>query len=133
MRGSAGGQCGQQEAKPRVDIRRRKTQMRKDFALNGRIGNADRTGAELVAIVDGVVVKRATRKWIAVQLAHILGTGWRERMVREYRLARLGMRLEQRKIHAPAERVRAFGRRRLAPAPKSAHLVERWRRDAVGA
>src|SRR2546423_5728155 len=101
MRGSAGGQCGQQEAKPRVDVRRRKTQMRKDFELNGRIGNADRTGAELVAIVDGVVVKRATRNWIAVQLAHILGTGCRERMARDYRLGLLGIPAEQRTNRDP--------------------------------
>src|SRR5437899_4947024 len=56
MRRGPGRQRGQQKAETRVDIRGRQTEVRKDFALNGRVGDTDRARPQLVAVVHGVVV-----------------------------------------------------------------------------
>ena len=129
---SAGGEGRQEKAEACLDVGGRQPEVREDLALDRRIGDPDRARAELVAIVHGVVVERAAGERVAIELAHVLRMRRRERMVSKYRLPRLRIRLEQREVDHPTERVRDLRLRRQPPDHFLPHLVERGRRHSVG-
>src|SRR5213594_2677658 len=121
------------EAEAGFGLRRRHAEQPEDTALQCGVGDPDRSGAQLVAIVDGVVVQRAAAERIGVEPRHIIRVRRGERVMREHRLPRFRVGLEQREIHDPGERVRRPGLE-LEPADHLlAHAVEHGRRHPVGA
>src|ERR1041384_1067721 len=128
----------------------RKPEQPKYGALHLRIHDADRTRAQLVAVVDHVVMQRPARKRLAIELGEILGVRRREWVMREHRPPRVRIGLEQWEVHHPAERMRrggarggagddklaaarATGGRRREPANDIlAHAIEHRRRHVIG-
>src|SRR6266581_572485 len=100
---------------------------------HGGVHDANRAGAELVAVVDRVVVQRPAGQWVGLELGDILRVRRRERVMREHGSPRFGVKLEQREVHHPAERVRRLRSGREPADHLLTHLVEYGRGDAVGA
>src|SRR6266576_4448008 len=124
VRRGARGERGQQESKAGIDLGRRESQVPENGALYRRIGDTNRTGAQLVPVVDRVVVQRPARERLAVEFADIVRMRRSKWMMREHRLAGFRVGLEQREVDHPAERMRVLGTWRESPNHLATHLVE---------
>ncbi len=132
VRRRAGREAIEQKPEPPPDLGLGDAEQLEDAPLHGRIGDPDRAAAQLVAIVDRVVVQRADPAGLGVEPVQIGRMRRRERMVGGDLPPALRVELEEREVHDPGERVLG---ERLGPrsaGERGAHGVQRGRRGRVG-
>src|SRR5437879_11777913 len=80
------------------------TELVKNPVLHLPVGDTDRARAELIPVVDHVVMQRTHLKWALPTQRQVVGMRRGERVVREHGLPGPGLGLQPRKVAAPSAR-----------------------------